>query len=176
LDRAVCKTLGGVARKSNAPRFAATSPRPLRKLKGFGWGAVLISLAVFGCATKSARPPESEEVATARLTQPSQPQPKRPFLVGAFSWLPKFSFRRPKAPQAQVPRLIGVIKMVDEDDRFVLIDATTFQGAKAGDLLICIRDQKETANLRMSNLQNPPFLIADIASGKPAPGDRVVKP
>ena len=66
--------------------------------------------------------------------------------------------------------------MVDEDDRFVLIDATTFQGAGAGDLLICIRDQKETAHLRMSPLQNPPFLIADIASGKPLPGDRVVKP
>jgi hypothetical protein len=163
--------------KSNALRFAAILPRQVRKLKGLGFGAVFIALAVLGCATKSARKPAGEEVSTtARATQPSQPQAKRPFLVGAFSWLPKFSFRQPKPPQAQVPRLIGVIKMVDEDDRFVLIDATTFQGAAAGDLLICIRDQKETANLRMSSLQNPPFLIADIASGKPAPGDRVVKP
>jgi hypothetical protein len=173
----VCKTLGGVARKSNTPKFAAIVPRPLRKLKSLGFGAVLITLAVCGCATKSVRKPGGDEVSTAvPAPQPSQPQAKRPFLVSAFSWLPKFSLRRPKAPQAQVPRLIGVIKMVDEDDRFVLIDATTFQGAAAGDLLICIRDQKETANLRMSNLQNPPFLIADVASGKPAPGDRVVKP
>ena len=52
----------------------------------------------------------------------------------------------------------------------------TFQGAEAGDLLVCIRDQKETANLRMSTLKNPPFLIADIASGTPSPGDRVFKP
>ncbi len=160
-----------------ALRFvAAISPRPLRKLKSLGLGAVLTVSAISGCATKSAQKPAGEEVPSERVTQPSQPNAKRPFLVGAFSWLPKFSFRRPKAPQAQVPRVIGVIKMVDEDDRFVLIDATTFQGAGAGDLLICIRDQKETANLRMSNLQNPPFLIADIASGKPAPGDRVVKP
>ena len=57
-----------------------------------------------------------------------------------------------------------------------MIDATTFQGAESGDLLVSIRDQKETANLRMSNLKNPPFLIADIASGTPAPGDRVFKP
>jgi hypothetical protein len=146
------------------------------KLKGLGLGAVLIALAVCGCATKSARPPQGEEVSNARASESSKPQPKRPFLVAAFSWLPKLSFRRPTPPQAQVPRLIGVIKMVDEDDRFVLIDATTFQGAGPGDLLISIRDQKETANLRMSNLQNPPFLIADIASGNPAPGDRVVKP
>jgi hypothetical protein len=164
-----------VPSKSNAPSFGAVLPGSLRKLHGLVLGAILIALAGVGCATKSARAP-SEEVSTARATQPTQPQAKRPFLVKAFSWLPKLSFRRPKAPQAQVPRLIGVIKMVDEDDRFVLIDATTFQGAAAGDLLICIREQKETANLRMSNLQNPPFLIADIASGKPAPGDRVVKP
>ena len=137
--------------------------------------AILIALAGIGCATKSAQALR-EEVSTPRANQPSQPKAKRPFLLGAFSWLPKLSFRRPKPPQAQVPRLIGVIKMVDEDDRFVLIDASTFQGAAAGDLLICIREQKETANLRMSNLQNPPFLIADIASGKPSPGDRVVKP
>ena len=165
-----------MAKKSNAPRFAAIWPGSLRKLKGLGLGALLLALPGVGCATKSAPPPAGQEVSTDRATPPSQPRTKRPFLVGAFSWLPKLSFRRPKPPQAQVPRLIGVIKMVDEDDRFVLIDATTFQGAGAGDLLICIRDQKETANLRMSNLKNPPFLIADIASGKPAPGDRVVKP
>jgi hypothetical protein len=162
--------------KNSASRFSAILPRPLRKLKSLGLGAALIIWAVSGCATKSVRKPAGEEVSSERVTQPSQPKTKRPFLVGAFSWLPKISLRRPKAPQAQVPRVIGVIKMVDEDDRFVLIDAITFTGAGAGDLLICIRDQKETANLRMTNLQNPPFLIADIASGKPAPGDRVVKP
>jgi hypothetical protein len=84
--------------------------------------------------------------------------------------------RKAKPPQAQVPRLIGVVKTVNREDRFVLIDATTFRAAEAGDLLVCIRDQKETAYLRMSTLKNPPFLIADIASGAPSAGDRVFKP
>ena len=178
MQRIVGEPRGRVPKKINARCFPTISARPLWKLSSLRLGAVLLALAVFGCATKSAQPPESEQVATVQ-PQPSQPKAKRPFLAGAFSWLgsvPKLSPRRPKPPQAQVPRLIGVIKMVDEDDRFVLIDATTFQGARAGDLLVCIRDQKETANLRMSTLQNPPFLIADIASGKPSPGDRVVKP
>ena len=116
-------------KKATRPRFAAIWPGSLRKLKGLGLGALLLALPGVGCATKSAPPPAGEEASTARATPPSQPQAKRPFLVAAFSWLPKLSFRRPKPPQAQVPRLIGVIKMVDEDDRFVLIDATTFQGA-----------------------------------------------
>jgi hypothetical protein len=140
--------------------------------------AFLCALALCGCATKSPKPPDSRQTGTTE-TQPAQPKPKRPFLATAFSWLesvPIFSPRKPKAPPAQVPRLIGVIKMVDRDDRFVLIDATTFQATAAGDLLVCIRDQKETANLHMGNLKNPPFLIADIASGNPSPGDRVFKP
>lgn len=88
-----------------------------------------------------------------------------------FTLLPK----KKRPPQAQPPRLIGVVKMVNTQDGFVLIDAVT-QSASHGDLLICINAQKETANLRMSNLKNPPFLIADIASGSPAPGDRVFIP
>ena len=88
----------------------------------------------------------------------------------------RFFREKPAPPQAQIPRLIGVVKTVRKEDRFVLIDATAFQAAEAGDLLVCIRDQKETANLRMSTLKNPPFLIADIASGNPSPGDRVFKP
>ena len=117
--------------------------------------------------------------AGAAHPQASQPKPKRPFIVSVFSWfgaIPNLIPRKAKPPQAQVPRLIGVIKTVNREDRFVLIDATTFQGAEAGELLVCIRDQKETANLRMSTLKNPPFLIADIASGDPSPGDRVFKP
>ncbi|HRJ73079.1 MAG TPA: hypothetical protein PLS03_12720, partial [Terrimicrobiaceae bacterium] len=88
-----------------------------------------------------------------------------------FTLIPK----KKRPPQAQPPRLIGVVKMVNAQDGFVLIDAVT-QSASHGDLLVCINAQKETANLRMSNLKNPPFLIADIASGTPAPGDRVFIP
>jgi hypothetical protein len=164
--------------KSEAPPVATICKflLPRRFLRSPA-SAILCALALYGCATKSVKPPDTGQTGTTPA-QPAEPKPKRPFLVSAFSWLesvPTFS-QKPKPPPAQIPRLIGVVKMVDKDDRFVLIDATTFQAAAAGDLLVCIRDQKETANLRMGTLKNPPFLIADIASGNPSPGDRVFKP
>jgi hypothetical protein len=134
-------------------------------------------LLVAGCAANT--PKRSNSQAAIAHPQASQPQPKRPFFASIFSWfgsIPSLLPRKAKPPPAQVPRLIGVVETVNREDRFVLIDATTFQGAEAGDLLVCIRDQKETANLRMSTLKNPPFLIADIASGAPSPGDRVFRP
>jgi hypothetical protein len=136
---------------------------------------VLCGLLLAGCATKTPKHPTNQP----GIGQSAQPKPKRPFMTSVFSWsgsIPNLLPRKAKPPQAQVPRLIGVVKTVNTEDRFVLIDATTFQAAEAGDLLVCIRDQKETANLRMSTLKNPPFLIADIASGTPSPGDRVFKP
>ena len=146
----------------------------LRRWLNFPFCLAACGLLAIGCAAKAPKPPGGQTA----IAQAVQPKPKRPF-GGMFSWLgkiPGLSPRKTKPPQAQVPRLIGIIKTVSKEDRFVLIDATTFQGAESGDLLVCIRDQKETANLRMSNLKNPPFLIADIASGTPAPGDRVFKP
>ncbi|HEY5743854.1 MAG TPA: hypothetical protein VIS99_15105 [Terrimicrobiaceae bacterium] len=137
---------------------------------------LLSAFLLSSCVTKS---PPSSPPRQAETSQASEPKVKRPFPLSAFAWLgslPSLVPRKAKPPHAQLPRLIGVIKTVNKDDRFVLIDAATFQAAEAGDLLICIKEQKETANLRMSTLKNPPFLIADIASGNPAPGDRVFKP
>jgi hypothetical protein len=136
---------------------------------------ILCVFLVSACAIKSPKPPATRQAEIAS-PQPSQPKPKRAFPQNPFAWLASIAPRKTKPPQAQVLRLIGVIKMVNKEDRFVLIDAITFQAADAGDLLVCIKDQKETANLRMSTLKNPPFLIADIASGTPSPGDRVFKP
>ena len=149
----------------------------LQRSLSFRARVVLCGLLVAGCAAKTPKPPTNQ--AGIAHPQAAQPQPKRPFIASVFSWIafiPNLLPRKAKPPQAQVLRLIGVVKAVNREDRFVLIDATTFQGAKAGDLLVCIRDQKETANLRMSTLKNPPFLIADIASGTPSPDDRVFKP
>jgi hypothetical protein len=133
---------------------------------------ILCGLLAVGCAAKDPKPPDDRSATVQAV--PSKP--KRPFLLSWLGKIPSLIPRKAAPPQAQVPRLIGIIKTVSKEDRFVLIDATTFQGAESGDLLVCIREQKETANLRMSNLKNPPFLIADIASGTPSPGDRVFKP
>jgi hypothetical protein len=138
---------------------------------------ILCGLLLLGCASKTPKPPSSQ--AAVSHSQSVEPKQKRPFIasvLSAIQAIPNLIPRKAKPPQAQVPRVIGVIKTVNREDRFVLIDATSFQSTEAGDLLICIRDQKETANLRMSTFRNPPFLIADIASGTPSPGDRVFKP
>jgi hypothetical protein len=158
-------------------RAPASTPNWLERSLRRPTCVILCLFLISSCATKSPKPPTKP--AETAPPKPSQPKAKRPLLSGAFSWFesfPALAPRKTKPPHAQVLRFIGVIKMVNKEDRFVLIDATTFQAANAGDLLICIKDQKETANLRMSTLKNPPFLIADIASGSPAPGDRVFKP
>jgi hypothetical protein len=166
-----------MSRRAETIRLAAISAFKWRAWRCLSC-AFLCTFALPGCLTKSPTRQDARQVATTSA-QPAPPQAKRPFFASAFSWLgalPTLSPRKPKPPPAQVPRLIGVVKMVDKDDRFVLIDATTFQAAQPGDLFICIREHKETANLRMGALKNPPFLIADIASGNPSPGDRVFKP
>jgi len=39
-----------------------------------------------------------------------------------------------------------------------------------------IQNGIETGSVRMSSLRNPPFLIADIVSGDPSPGDKIYLP
>lgn len=142
--------------------------------------AVLLTglLLLTGCANNK----ESAAVAPSipGTPPPAAEAPTRKPSVLAYLWplnWPEMLFpKKPAPPQAQAPQFIGVVKMVNTEDQFVLIDAVSHQGTEPGALLLCITDQKETANLRMSTLKNPPFLIADIASGSPAPGDRVFKP
>ena len=153
------------------PPAKALDTGPRNQAANFIACLILFALIFVGCIAKSPQPANNQ----AAVSQ----QPKRPLMVSLFSGvakIPSILPRKARPPQAQIPRLIGVVKTVRKEDRFVLIDATAFQAADAGDLLVCIRDQKETANLRMSTLKNPPFLIADIASGNPSPGDRVFKP
>jgi len=144
-----------------------------------------------GCATKpkpaeGAAPsptPSPTPVATA-TAQPTpagkKPDPNQPKRVW-YSYLSpgyligKIIPRKTPPPQAEAPRLIGTIKMVNKEDRFVLIDAISPGAAQPGDSLVCIVNQRESAYLRANALRNPPFLIADIASGTPSPGDKVYK-
>lgn len=65
--------------------------------------------------------------------------------------------------------------MVNKEDQFVLIDMVNYGSTQPGDALICILNQQASAHLRAGSLRNPPFLIADIASGTPSPGDKVYK-
>jgi len=145
-------------------------------------GGIVVLLAAVVLLTACANNKESAAAAPPSLpgTPPVAEAPKRKPSALAYLWplnWPELFFpKKPAPPQAQAPQFIGVVKMVNTEDQFVLIDAVSHQGTEPGALLLCITDQKETANLRMSTLKNPPFLIADITSGQPAPGDRVFKP
>lgn len=143
------------------------------------WVVLLAGLlALAGCRT----PREPAAVAPSLPGSPPpavETAPRKPSVLATLwppNWFKWLFPKKPAPPQAQAPQFIGVVKMVNTEDQFVLIDAVSHQGTEAGTLLLCITEQKETAHLRMSPLKNPPFLIADITSGSPAPGDRVFKP
>lgn len=153
---------------------------------------LLVACLLFAsCATKKtpAPAPTATALGAPSSTQAGLPAPtpapapkKAPAYVNFLPWnWPSAFFRlfvKPKVqpPRAGLPQLIGVIKMVNKEDQFVLIDAYAFQGVQPGDVLICLADQRETAYLRLSTLRNPPFLIGDITSGSPSAGERVYKP
>ncbi len=145
--------------------------RALTNMKFFALILLLCTGLVFsGCASK-AKPVEGEvAAASAPAPTPAPEAEKKP-------WFPLWSGKKKeKTPQAVAPRLIGTIKMVNKEDKFVLIDALSYGSTQPGDEMICIVDQKESARLKAGVLRNPPFLIADIASGNPSPGDKVYMP
>jgi hypothetical protein len=83
---------------------------------------------------------------------------------------------KPKVPVAAPPRWIGVIRVVNTTDKYVLIDSQQTLSMKPGEVLNSVGNDYETGTVRVSPDKNPPFFIADIASGSPAVGDRVYSP
>jgi hypothetical protein len=62
--------------------------------------------------------------------------------------------------------------MVNVAENFVLLESNSAASTVPGEKYTAIRDGRETGILRMTALRNPPFLIADIVSGNPSPGDK----
>lgn len=146
------------------------------------FACLLIGGLVFsGCATKE-KPAEGTPgpSPTPVPVEAQAPQEKKAGFslayLSPFYWVARMKQNQAKPPQAHPPQLIGTVKMVNKEDRFVLIDAISYGATQAGDAMVCIVNQQESAHLRASALRNPPFLIADIASGNPSPGDKVYKP
>jgi len=139
---------------------------------------LLCGLMLAGCVTNKTPPATPAPAPLPGETPAPAAKPRRPIVdyFWPLNWPEMIFPKKPGPPQARPPQLIGTIKIVNTEDRFVLIDAVSYQGTEPGSLLVCLMNQKETANLRMSSMKNPPFLIADIASGNPSPGDRVFKP
>ena len=66
--------------------------------------------------------------------------------------------------------------MVNTAENFVLIESSTMSSAVPGETYLSVGNGAETASLRMTSLKNPPFLIADIISGNPSPGEKIYLP
>ncbi len=84
----------------------------------------------------------------------------------------------PKPPRAEVvgiPSFVGTVAVVDEDDRFVLIDTDYTSTLEPGTELKTLTGQTETGTLRLSPEKRRPFFAADIVSGAPKKGDRVLQ-
>ena len=129
---------------------------------------LFVSLTIAGCATSKKDTPSTEARPEAVSAGKKAPVPW-------LSWL-KFSKKTPPPPSATPIHWTGVIRLVNEEARFVLIQSQSSSAVTPGEKYLCIRDTTETGILRMTALKNSPFLIADILSGDPLAGDRVYLP
>ena len=132
------------------------------------FAVLFTSLAIAGCATFKKDVASTEPKPEAVSVEKKAPAPW-------LSWL-KFSKKTPPPPSATPIHWTGVIRLVNEADRFVLIQSPSSSAVTPGEKHLCIRDKTETGVLRMTELKNSPFLIADILSGDPLAGDRVYLP
>lgn len=83
---------------------------------------------------------------------------------------------RPAKPPPIVHPIVGEIAIVDEEERFVLIDlGSNLYVPEPGALLRSTNPAGDTAHLKTSPEQKRPFIAADIIDGKPAVGDEVVR-
>lgn len=143
--------------------------------------AMSAALLLASCATKNeSTPPENPGDApalTADFVDGPAPSGRKPPLagIGAFfsQLLPRTS---PSAPAASPVNWAGVIRMVNIAENFVLVESNSPAAKIAGEKYLVIQNGIETGAVRMTSLRNPPFLIADIVSGDPSPGDKIYLP
>ena len=129
---------------------------------------LLAVVVVAGCASKGAVNPGPAQGAA----------PSIPWTVSLFSWTSVFSKIFPKKerpPRAIEPVSVGIIRQVNVENRFVLMDSTSAVTAPAGEELIAVSDDRQTAVLRMTDLRSASFFIADILAGTPTVGDRIFR-
>jgi len=137
---------------------------------------LLIALLLTSCATKKENtPPAPENLEAVFVDGTASPKSNPLASLGSFisNLLPKKS---PKPPAATPVQWAGEIRMVNVAENFVLVESNSAASTIPGEKYTALRDSRETAILRMTALRNPPFLIADIVSGNPSPGDKIHLP
>ncbi|TSA34707.1 MAG: hypothetical protein D4R65_05945, partial [Verrucomicrobiaceae bacterium] len=140
-------------------------------IKRIGFLLVLpaLLLVVSSCAGKKGTPSAPAAVSAPAAKKPS-------FFQQCLSKITNVLPKKKKTPTALPPQWTGVIRMVNAPEHFVLVEASAISSAEPGATYLSINKGVETATLRMTSLKNPPFLIADIISGNPSPGEKIYRP
>jgi hypothetical protein len=139
--------------------------KPLRLILA----ALALLTALPSCAGK-------KEKAAGLPPAPAQKASKPSLLELGLTKIANLIPKKKNPPAALVPQWTGVIRMVNAGEHFVLIEATSASSAVPGETYLSVTKGLETASLKMTSLKNPPFLIADIVSGTPSPGERIYRP
>ena len=128
-----------------------------------------LSAALPSCASK--------KDATRNPYAPTAAAPPKPsFLQNCLGKITGLLPKKRKPPTAMPPQWTGVIRMVNSAENFVLVESGAITSAIPGETYLAVGKGVETASLKMTSLKNPPFLIADIISGSPSPGDKIYLP
>lgn len=143
--------------------------------------AISTALLLASCAAKKESvPPENPNDAptlTADFVDGPAPSEKKPLIAGIGSFFSQLLPRKsPPAPVASPVNWAGEIRMVNIAENFVLVESNSPVATIPGEKYLVIQNGIETGAVRMSSLRNPPFLIADIVSGDPSPGDKIYLP
>ncbi len=89
---------------------------------------------------------------------------------GALRW--PFKKKPPKAT-AKSRLLVGTVTLVSEDPSFVLIDNGSLPPPAAGTVLTINNSGVAPVEMKVTHIQKPPFVVADIVKGTPKKGDQV---
>ena len=130
---------------------------------------MVVTIALTSCASKKEA---SRNPAPSPATAPLKPSLLQNYLEKISTLFPK----KHSPPTATPPQWIGVIRMVNSAENFVLVESSAISLAIPGETYLAVGKGVETASLKMTSLKNPPFLIADILSGSPSPGDKIYLP
>lgn len=138
-----------------------------------------VAFLIAACATRQESTPKKKPDDAPELTANfvDSPAKKTAIFSGLGSFFSQFPPRKNPPPPAATPvQWAGEIRMVNTAENFVLIESLTAVATIPGEKYLSIRDTRETGAVRMTSLRNPPFLIADIISGDPSPGDKIHLP
>jgi hypothetical protein len=82
--------------------------------------------------------------------------------------------KMPRAePLTQLPKLVGIVTLVNSDDRFVLVEENQGIPLHPGTALKTFRAGVESGVIAVGQESRRPFITADIVSGDPQRGDQV---